>query len=311
VVRPRVIPCLLLRGRGLVKTVRFSDPRYVGDPVNVVRIFNDKQVDELILLDITATSAGCGPHLDVIRDVASECFMPLACGGGVRSLTDARSLYALGIEKVVLNTHAVERPDLVSEIAAVYGSQSVVVAIDVRRNWRGRYEVVTRSAARAAGIDPVTHARAMATAGAGELLVNDVDRDGIQQGYDLELIRRVADAVPIPVIACGGAGSLEHLAQVLREGHAAAAAAGSLFVFHGRHRAVLVTYPAPHDIESLAGAHAVRWSAAAARWTPAILRSSSTRTAYAATAGAGTTSAGAFCAVVRRENGTSRRRWRR
>src|SRR5262249_55809619 len=155
--------------------------------------------------------AGCGPHLDVIRDVASECFMPLACGGGVRSLNDARSLYALGIEKVVLNTHAVERPSLVSEIAAVYGRQSVVVAIDIRRNPRGRYEVVTRSATRGAGIDAVAHALAMVEAGAGELLVNAVDRDGTLQGYDLELIRRVADAVPVPVIACGGAGSLEHL----------------------------------------------------------------------------------------------------
>jgi len=240
---PRVIPVLLLADGGLVKTVRFRDERYVGDPINAVRIFNDKQVDELVLLDIRATAEGRLPDEAAIEEIASEAFMPVAYGGGVRDVATANRLIQLGVEKVVVNAAAVEAPAEVAAIADRLGSSTLVVAIDAVARGPGAWEVVTRSATRRTGLDVRAHAEAMARLGAGELFVTAVDRDGTMDGYDLALVRTVASAVDIPVIACGGAGSLVDLATVVREGGAAAAAAGSLFVFHGRHRAVLITYP--------------------------------------------------------------------
>jgi len=250
--RPRVIPCLLLQGDGLVKTINFRDPKYVGDPINAIRIFNDKQVDELVVLDITASREGRSPSLPLIREFASECFMPLAYGGGVRSIDDARAILSTGVEKVILNTFAIQNPDIVREMARSFGSQSVVVSIDVRRKFFGGYEVCGNGGTLNTGLDPVTFARQMETLGAGEFLLTAIDRDGTMQGYDVKLVKQVADAVNVPVVACGGAGNLAHVAEVLRDGHAAAAAAGSMFVFHGRHRAVLISYPASDEIEALA-----------------------------------------------------------
>jgi len=242
---PRVIPVLLLSDGGLVKTVRFGSPRYVGDPINAVRIFNDKLVDELVLLDITATPEGRAPDAAAIEAIAGEAFMPVAYGGGVRDVTTATRLIQLGVEKVVVNAAAVERPSDVAAIADQLGSSTLVVGIDAARR-DGHWEVVTRAGTRPTGLDVRRHAESMARLGAGELFVNSIDRDGTMEGYDLELVRSVAGAVDIPVVACGGAGSLADLATVVRQGQAAAAAAGSLFVFHGRHRAVLITYP-PYD----------------------------------------------------------------
>ncbi len=239
---PRVIPVLLLSDGGIVKTVRFRDPRYVGDPINAVRIFNDKQVDELVVLDIRATMEGRPPDESSIAEIAGEAFMPVAYGGGVRDVATATSLIQLGVEKVVVNAAAVERASDVAAIADRLGSSTLVVAIDAIRAG-GAWEVVIRSASRRTGVDVREHAVAMARLGAGELLVTSVDRDGTMEGYDLELVRTVADAVDVPVVACGGAGSLDDLAAVVHHGGATAAAAGSLFVFHGRHRAVLITYP--------------------------------------------------------------------
>jgi cyclase len=249
--RPRVIPCLLLRGAGLVKTTRFRDPIYVGDPVNTVRIFNEKEVDELVLLDIGATVENRKPSLDMIERIASEAFMPVAYGGGIRSIDDARAVLACGVEKVVINTAAVEEPRNVREIADAYGSSSVVVCIDVRRKLLGRLEVMVRAGRTGTGLDPVAFARTAEGLGAGEILVNSIERDGTMQGYDLELVRRVARAVSVPVIACGGAGSLQDFSGALHEAGASAVAAGSFFVFHGRHRAVLVSYPTPEQLASL------------------------------------------------------------
>lgn len=241
--RTRVIPCLLLRNGGLVKTVKFADPKYVGDPINAVRIFNEKEVDELVFLDISATPAGRGPNLELVRDIATEAFMPFGYGGGVRTIEQVASLVALGVEKVVLNTVATEQPGFVRDASRLVGSSSVVVSIDVRRSLFGKYEVVTCSGTRKTGLDPVEWARRVEDLGAGEIFLTAVDRDGTQKGYDVPLLRQVTDAVSIPVIASGGAGSVEDFRAAVREGRASAVAAGSLFVFHGRHRAVLITYP--------------------------------------------------------------------
>ena len=250
--RPRVIPCLLLRNTGLVKTVRFGDSTYLGDPRNVVKIFNEKEADELCLLDITATVEGRGPRMDLLREISSECFMPLAYGGGIRTAEEVKEIIGVGVEKVVINSAAVDRPDLVEEAARLAGSSSVVVSIDARKGgWARRgYEVYTHSGTRRTGLRPDDVARTVERAGAGEVLLNAIDRDGTMQGYDLELVRLVTDAVRIPVIACGGAGKVEDLFAVVREGRAAAAAAGSLFVFQGRHRAVLISYPRGKDLDA-------------------------------------------------------------
>ena len=240
---PRVIPVLLLSDGGLVKTVRFRDPRYVGDPINAVRIFNEKQVDELVLLDIEATPTGRPPDEAAVEEIAGEAFMPVAYGGGVRDLATATRLIRLGVEKVIVNAAAVEAPTAVTEIADRLGSSTLVVAIDAARTREGSWEVMTHSAERRTGRDVRAHAEAMAELGAGEIFLNSVDRDGTMEGYDLDLVRAVSSSVDVPVVACGGAGHLGHLASVVQEAGAAAAAAGSLFVFHGRHRAVLITYP--------------------------------------------------------------------
>lgn len=250
-IRPRVIPSLLLRGQGLVKTVRFKDPVYVGDPINTVRIFNEKEVDELILLDIGATLENRKPDFALIERIASEAFMPVAYGGGVRSVDDARAVLSCGIEKVVINTAGAEDPATVRAIADAYGSSSLTVSIDVKRRLFGGRQVHVRSGRNSTGIDPVQYAMQMERLGAGELVVNSIDRDGTMQGYDIELIRSVSQAVTVPVVACGGAGSLGDLSRALREGGASAVSAGSFFVFHGRHRAVLISYPTRDEIATL------------------------------------------------------------
>lgn len=245
--RARVIPCLLVKGDGLVKTIRFKEPKYVGDPINAVRIFNEKEVDELIFLDITATPENRAPSFDRVREIASECFMPMCYGGGIRTIDHARQLFSLGVEKVSLNTAAAETPGLVTELANAFGSQSIIVGMDVKRDWLGRRRVITRCGAKNTGREPVDYAREMAERGAGEIILNSIDRDGTMRGFDLELIREVTRAVNIPVVACGGAGSVPHLAEAVAAG-ASGAAAGSLFVFTGPHRAVLINYPSVREL---------------------------------------------------------------
>ncbi|GAA0599829.1 AglZ/HisF2 family acetamidino modification protein [Caenispirillum bisanense] len=241
--RPRVMPVLLLKGDLLYKTVQFKEPKYVGDPRIAVKIFNDKGADELVLLDITATNEKRSPNFKLIEEIAGEAFMPLAYGGGIRSQDDVKRIFGLGAEKVVIATHAVESPAFVTEAARVHGSQSVAVCLDVKRDWLGRYRIVTHSGTRKTALDPAAFAKQMEEAGAGEIIVNSVDRDGTFKGYDIALTEAVASAVNIPVIACGGASGVDDLARVVKEGKASAAAAGSLFVFQRPHRAVLVTFP--------------------------------------------------------------------
>lgn len=251
--QPRVIPCLLLRNTGLVKTVRFRNPTYLGDPRNIVKIFNDKEADELALLDISATLENRAPRMDLLREVASECFMPLGYGGGVRRVREVEEIIGIGIEKVIINSAAVETPSLVKESAKAVGSQSIVASLDVRKSrFTRRYEVYTQGGRKATGIDPVTCAKRMEDAGAGEILLNSVDRDGTMSGYDLELIAMVARAVCVPLIACGGARSVADLSAAVNAG-SSAAGAGSMFVFQGRHRAVLISFPSPQDLSVLFG----------------------------------------------------------
>ena len=247
----RVIPCLLLRDKGLVKTVRFKNPTYLGDPINIVRIFNDKEVDELVFLDITATPERKDPPVEYLGKIASQCFMPLCYGGGVRTIAQMTELYNVGIEKVALNTAVVENPALLEEASERFGAQGVIVSIDVKKTLFGKYEVVVAGGRKKTGLDPVQHAIEMERRGAGEILLNSVDRDGTMEGYDLELTKRVSSAVRIPVVACGGAGNVRHLADAVEIGGASAAAAGSLFVFQMPHRAVLISYPGPQELKAL------------------------------------------------------------
>ena len=249
----RVIPCLLLRNGGLVKTRRFSDPTYVGDPINAIRIFNDKEADELMVLDITASRDGREPNYALIEQVAGECFMPLCYGGGIRTVEQARRLLALGVEKVCLQTAALADPTLVTRIAERGGSQAVLVSIDVRKNWRGRYKLYAASSGRPLDRPWLDQLRQLVDAGAGEVLLNAVDRDGMMSGMDLDLIRAASTSIPVPLIAVGGAGSLEHIRQAIDAG-ASAVAAGAFFVWHGPHRAVLITYPKYQELERLLSA---------------------------------------------------------
>lgn len=239
---PRIIPILLLTESGVVKTIRFRDRRYVGDPLNALRVFNEKEVDEIVVLDIEAWKHGGGPDLNRVAELAGECFMPLGYGGGITSLEQVRALLRCGVEKVLLNTALHTHPGLVSQVADAAGSQSVVAMIDVKRNWRGRPRVFVAGGTVDTGSDPVEWARRAANDGAGEIILNSIDRDGTQSGYDIELLRAVAQAVSVPVVAAGGAGGLADMRSAIDAG-AAAAGAGSMFVFHGRHRAVLITYP--------------------------------------------------------------------
>lgn len=244
-----MIPSLLVRDGGLVKTTGFRDPRYVGDPINAVRIFNEKEVDELLLLDISASAARRPPDLELVADVAGECFMPLCYGGGIRSFEDAERVFALGVEKVCLQSAAIQDLSIVSRIADRYGRQAVVVSLDVER--MAERTVLRWAAGRKAVPTPwLEFAARAAEAGAGELIVNAVHRDGTLSGFDLPLIREARGAVTVPLVAAGGAGSLADIRAAVDAG-ASAVAVGAYFVFYGPHRAVLITYPAYAELESL------------------------------------------------------------
>jgi len=249
--RPRVIPCLLLKGDGLVKTMRFADPVYVGDPMNAVRIFNMRLADEIIFLDIEASLEGRSISPDLVRRIGEECFMPFAVGGGIRTTDQIRQLFRAGAEKAVLNTGAVECPDCISKAADMFGSQSIVVCIDVREDASHEKKVAVRSGRKITGLDPVAFARDMERRGAGEIMINSIDREGTMSGYDLGLIRQVSDAVSIPVIASGGAGDLAHMREALHDGNASAVSAGSMFVFQGPRRGVLISFPEQDELMAL------------------------------------------------------------
>lgn len=246
----RVIPALLLRNNGLVKTVRFKDPKYVGDPINAIRIFNEKEVDELMLLDITASKENREPNFEMIEHIAGECFMPLAYGGGVRTVEQAQRIYTLGVEKICLQTSALENPGLVTELAQRFGSQSVMVSVDVKRNWMGKPQLYSSAKASSLGSNWIERAQQLVKHGAGEVLLNAVDKDGTLQGPDLSLIEQLSKAINVPLIAVGGVGSMGDIKAAVNAG-ASAVAAGAFFVYHGPHRAVLITYPKYAELEAL------------------------------------------------------------
>ncbi|KRC81730.1 AglZ/HisF2 family acetamidino modification protein [Sphingomonas sp. Root241] len=242
--RPRIIPCLLVHKGGLVKTVKFGEGKYVGDPINAVRIFNEKEVDELIVVDIDATRDGREPDYQLISNLASECRMPFCYGGGVKTVEQVERIIALGVEKVAVSSAAVADPDLIPAAAARVGSQSVVAVMDVRKAGMLRKpEVVTHNGTRRTGLSPVDFARQLADAGVGEIVLNSVDRDGTMQGYDLDLVAQIRKVVDVPMTVLGGAGGLADIEALLAAERIIGAAAGSLFVFKGKYRAVLINYP--------------------------------------------------------------------
>jgi cyclase len=251
--KPRVMPCLLLRNEGLVKTVRFKDFSYVGDPINAVRIYNDMEVDELVFLDILASENSAEPNYKLIEEIAGECFMPLSYGGGIRNVDQMRRLYSIGVEKVIVNTSAFEIPSLLQEASGLFGRQAVIASIDVRRSMFGKYEVCVSDGKKKTGRSPVEYAREMENLGAGEILLTSMDRDGTWEGFDVELTKAVADAVSVPVIAAGGAGTLDHIVDVIKVGHASAAAIGSMAVFQAKGLGVLIKFPKLEDISRALG----------------------------------------------------------
>lgn len=248
--RPRIIPCLLIHNVGLVKTTNFSEPKYVGDPINAVKIFNEKEADELMVLDIDATVKGKDPNFDLISKLASECRMPLCYGGGITKVEQAQELINIGVEKVAISSAAIENPSLVADMANAIGSQSVTVVLDVvkkRSFMSSKYEVCTHNARQSHTTDFLTLISEFQKQGAGEIVINSVDRDGIMEGYDLELAAKVKSLAKVPVTFLGGAGSLEDLSSLVSLVGIVGAAAGSLFVFKGKYKAVLITYPDRHS----------------------------------------------------------------
>lgn len=247
---PRVIPVLLVSDGYLVKPVKFQGDKYVGDPINAVRIFNEKQVDELVICDIDASVKGTGVNYTLIEEIASEAFMPVGYGGGVASADEARRITGIGIEKVVLNTAAIARPETITEISDALGASSTVVSVDAKKRLTGGWDTFIKRASKRTGLTPVEAAQQAQKLGAGEILISSIDREGTFSGYDLKLVESVAAAVTVPVIVLGGASSVEDFAMALGAG-ASAVAAGSMFVLNGKHRAVLISYPTPDQVRSL------------------------------------------------------------
>jgi imidazole glycerol-phosphate synthase subunit HisF len=249
-IRTRVIPVLLIQNEGLVKGVQFKNHRYVGDPINAVKIFNEKEVDELCVLDISATVENKKPDIKRIADIVSEAFMPISYGGGVTQLDEAKELLYYGVEKILLNAALHTHPNLITEIANSSGNQSAIASIDVKKNMWGKYKVYIKNGTKDTGKDVLEFAKECESKGAGEIVLNAIDKDGMCNGYDTELIKKVSDAVSIPVVAVGGAWQIEHLVDAKKAG-ASALAAGSMFVFHGKHKAVLISYLNNNDIKQI------------------------------------------------------------
>tara|TARA_B100000686_G_scaffold278109_1_gene297909 strand:- start:693 stop:1454 length:762 start_codon:yes stop_codon:yes gene_type:complete len=247
--RTRVIPALLLRNESLVKTVRFGKFSYVGDPCNSVRIFNELEVDELLLLDITASLEKRSPNLSLLTDIASECFMPVAYGGGIKSVEDAKAVFGIGFEKIIVNTHGIENPSFIHQLASQYGSQAIIGSIDVKKNIWGRYQVRSHSGEQRTNQKPIHWAKELESLGAGEILLTSIDQEGSWQGFDLNLVKNVTEAVKIPVIAHGGAGTIGHIVEVVQKAGASAVALGSMVVFQKKEMGVLINFPQKEHLE--------------------------------------------------------------
>ena len=250
--RPRIIPCLLVKNGGLVKTVNFGKPKYVGDPINAVKIFNEKEVDELIVLNIDAAVQNREPDYGMIKNLAAECRMPLCYGGGVKTVDQVERIISLGAEKVAMSSVAISDPELVLRAAEVVGNQSIVVIMDVKTAKRGgKHELWTHNAGTPTGRNPVEFAKQMENLGAGEIVINSIDRDGAMKGYDLDLVNKIREAINLPITVLGGAGSLKDIAALINAFGIIGAAAGSLFVFKGIYRAVLINYPSRAEKDAI------------------------------------------------------------
>ncbi len=254
--RPRIIPCLLIKNKGLVKTVNFKNAKYVGDPINAVRIFNEKEVDELMVLDIDASFRNTEPDLKMIENLAAECRMPFCYGGGIKTADQAQRIIGLGVEKVAISSAVADNPELVSQMAKQIGSQSVAVVIDAKRKLiGGNYEVYTHNGKKKTGKCPIAFAKQLEDVGAGEVILNCIDNDGMMKGYDLALVEKIRMAINIPLTVIGGAGSLHDIGQLIKKCGIIGAAAGSLFVFKGIYRAVLINYPTRSEKDALIEEH--------------------------------------------------------
>jgi cyclase len=252
--KSRITPCLLVHNKGLVKTVQFKEGKYVGDPINAVRIFNEKEVDELIVLDIDATVNGSEPNYKMIENLASECRMPLCYGGGVKTAKQAERILSLGVEKVAISSAAIENPEIITEIAEQAGSQSVIIVLDVKKKRFGsRYDVLTHNGTKNTKLCPFELVGRMENLGVGEFIINSIDQDGVMKGYDQSLIQNIHETINVPMTALGGAGSLDDIKALVQKHGIIGAAAGSLFVFKGVYKAVLINYPNPKTKQQLLG----------------------------------------------------------
>lgn len=249
--KTRIIPCLQLIGDSLVKTVRFGNYGYIGDPINTVRIFNELEIDELCFLDIRATVEGREPNLEILQQISNECFMPLSYGGGVKDFKTAKQILSIGFEKLVINTEAFRTPSFVTTLADHFGAQAVIASIDVKKNLWGKYSVFIKDGTEKIGVDPVEWAVRLQELGAGEILLTSMDKDGTWNGFDVELTRKVSEAVSIPVIANGGAGNIQHIGEVVKSGHASAVSLGSMVVYQKKEMGVLVNFPDKQELEKI------------------------------------------------------------
>lgn len=249
--RPRIIPSLLLQDNGLVKTVNFKNPKYVGDPINAVKIFNEKEVDELAVFDIDATAKGLEPNYSLIERIANQSRMPLCYGGGVKTVEQAQKIFGLGIEKIALSSAVLQKPELITQIADRVGGQSVIVVLDVKKKRFGGYEVYTHNGTKATQINPFDFVERAQQLGAGEIVINSIDQDGVMKGFDLDLIDKIRKKISLPLTVLGGAGSLNDIAEVIAKHKIIGVAAGSLFVFKGVYKAVLINYPTKAQKENI------------------------------------------------------------
>ena len=249
--RPRIIPCLLVHKNGLVKSVQFNNYKYIGDPINAVRIFNEKESDELMLIDIDATVSKNEPNYKLIQNIASECRMPLCYGGGIKNVEQAQNIFSLGVEKIALSSVLIETPNLITEIASKVGSQSVVAVLDIKKKMFGGYELYTHNGKKATGINPIDFIKKIEDLGAGEIVINSIDNDGMMNGYDLNLVEQARISTSLPLTVLGGAGSITDIGNLIKNYGIIGAAAGSLFVFKGVYKAVLINYPSTLEKDNI------------------------------------------------------------
>jgi cyclase len=247
--RPRIIPVLLLKGSGLVKSKQFKDHKYIGDPINAVKIFNDSNADELVFLDIDATKENRLISLDFVHEVGEEANMPFAVGGGIKTLENIQDIIAAGAEKVVINSYAAENPDFIAQAADAFGSSTIAVCIDFKSKFLGKMQTWTNGGTKGTGLNPIDFAKAMEQKGAGEIIIQSIERDGLMGGYDINMVKSIAEAVTIPVVALGGAGNLNHLKECYQQGYANGLAGGSIFVYKGTRNGVLISYPEKSEIK--------------------------------------------------------------